>query len=113
MPPITDSVFCFAHDPATATARAAARRKGGAVQAAASATGELPSLKSVPDVQGHLERLLADTLAQSNSARRTAAVVSILSLALKSIEVGSFEERLESLERIIGGQQQWRTSRAG
>ncbi len=79
-------------------------------------TGETPttpgslSIKSVPDVQRHLERLLADTHAQSNSARRTRAVVSILSLALKSIEVGSFEERLENLEKMRGGQ--WSTTHA-
>lgn len=107
---ITNSAFCFAHDPSAATARAAARRRGGAVHAAAIAKGEPPSLRSVPDVQRHLERLLADTLLQSNSARRTAAIVSILSLALKAIEVGSFEERLANLEKMRGGQ--WPTTHA-
>ena len=110
MPPLTGSAFCFAHDPTAAAARAAARRRGGAAHAAATATGELPRLKSVPDVQRHLEQLLGDTLLQSNSARRTAAIVSILSLALKAIEVGSFEERLANLEKLAGGK--WPTTHA-
>jgi hypothetical protein len=70
--------------------------------------GELPSLRGADDVLREVEELLRDTKAQANSARRTGALCAVLSLALRTLEVGELESRLEALEKIA-----WRPLQAG
>ena len=62
----------------------------------------LVSLRSVGDVQAQLESALADTLGQENSAARTQAVVRLLQVALKALEVGDLENRIAILEAQLG-----------
>ncbi len=111
MPVLNGERFCWNHSPTVAAERAAARRRGGATRVAReSATGELPSLKSVADVRRELEQALADTKMLGNSARRATAVVSVLTLALKAIESGEWETRLANVEKILGEQNVARAS---
>lgn len=64
----------------------------------------LVSLRSVGDVQAQLETVLADTLAQENSAARTQAIVRLLQTALKALEVGDLENRIAILEAQLGNE---------
>ncbi len=101
------SQFCFTHDPAHAQARAEARRRGGhnrRTPKRADAVNALVSLRSVGDVQAQLESALADTLGQENSAARTQAVVRLLQVALKALEVGDLENRIALLETQLGNE---------
>lgn len=100
---VDGSTRCFMHDPERAGERAAARKKGGRNRL--TPKGSTPPatvrLRTVEDVQRLLETLAGDTLRQENSARRTSAAVSVLSLALKALETGELEERLAALEATL------------
>jgi uncharacterized small protein (DUF1192 family) len=62
-------------------------------------------LRTVDHVQTALERVLADTWAQENSSARTASVVRVCQAALRALEVGELEMRIEALEARIAEQQ--------
>ena len=94
------SGWCFAHDPARGRERAKARKKGGRNRRAPK-IGSQPEevrLRSVDAVQVLLERTVADTLAQENSAQRSRTLGYLVGMALKALEVGELEERLTILE---------------
>lgn len=105
MPPLLGRDRCFAHSPSVAVERAAARKRGGAVHAAENAAGEVPSLRTAADVRREAELGLRDVKLLANSARKATALVSVLSLALRILEVGEFEVRLADVERQISGGQ--------
>lgn len=107
MPALRGRPVCFNHDPLRARDRVAARKLGGRNRRGVSkvdATNdheEPTSLRNAEDVRREAEKLLAETKMLSNSARRTTAVVSVLTLALKGLEAGEFEERLQTLEQQL------------
>jgi hypothetical protein len=107
MAPLTGESHCFQHSPAKARARADARRKGGhnrrTPPSAREAGAEVPTLKTAADVLREVEEALADAKCLENSARRAAAVVGVLGLALKVHEVGAIEERLAAIEERLNG----------
>jgi len=107
-PALAGSDFCFTHDPARAQDRAAARKRGGYNRRTPKATpddGARIHLRTVAHVQATLERALADTWAQENSANRTGGIVRIALAALRALEVGELEQRVEALEARITEQQ--------
>lgn len=110
MPALQGRDVCWNHDPLKAAAREAARKSGGRLRLVP--VGERPTLKNAADVLREAEDVLWATKALENSARRTTAIVAVLQLALRTIEVGDFADRLDALEKLVGGQQQW-TSRVG
>lgn len=104
MSPLTDSDFCWTHDPARAVDRAAARKRGGQNSSRAGLVGvsvEPVRLRTVEDVRTLLEDVVADTLALANSNARSRTLASLLTLALKALEVGELEERLVALEILL------------
>jgi hypothetical protein len=104
MPPLEGSRFCFAHDPRRGKDRAQARKRGGHNRQTPGATDELREAVSLDDVAGIrriLTAVVADTIAQANSAQRSRAIGYLLGVALKALEVGELEERLEALEQRI------------
>jgi hypothetical protein len=106
MPPLNESAYCWSHDPALAAERAAARKRGGTASHSR-LTDSLPSqpavqLRNVTALQSVLEHVVNDELARSPSAQRTRTVVYALTLALKTLEVGEFEQRLTALEQRLG-----------
>jgi hypothetical protein len=107
MPPLAESAHCWAHDPARARDRAAARKEGGRRRQAAAAAGPdeprapVP-LRDVGSVQAQLERAVADTLVQPNGAPRSRTLGYLLGIALRAIEVGELEERLAAVEQRLG-----------
>ena len=104
MAPLDGSRFCFAHDPRKGRERAAARKRGGRNRQTPGATEKLRravSLGNVASIRAVLEEVVADTLAQSNSAQRSRAMGYLLGVGLKALEVGELEARLEALEQRI------------
>ena len=104
MAPLEGSTFCFAHDPRRGKERAQARKRGGhnrQTPRASDAAREEISLGDVAGIRAILEDVVADTLAQENSAQRSRAVGTLLGVALKALEVGELEQRIEALELRI------------
>lgn len=114
--PLTDSEFCFTHDPSRALERANARRRGGRNSSrAGSVVGSLVQpvqLRSMAAIQAQLEAVVTDTLHQANSAQRSRTLGSLLSLAMKALEVGELEGRLAALEARFaeGVRHDWRAA---
>jgi len=95
--------FCFSHDPMHGVERQEARRRGGFRTRTPLAGVEGHStLCCVEDILALLEETLADTRLLENSAQRSKTLVSIALAALKALEIGELEERLEALERQFG-----------
>lgn len=98
------SGYCFIHDPAKGTERAAARRRGGQHRRAvrvADVSSVPSSIRTVGDVLKLLDVATLDTLALENSVARTRAIVGIVLGYLKALEVGEIEARLTALEAAI------------
>jgi hypothetical protein len=55
-------------------------------------------LRTVPAVQAVLERTVTETLVQKNTAMRSRAIGTLLSIALRALEVGELEDRIAALE---------------
>jgi len=101
MPPLEGSRYCFAHDPARAGDRAAARKRGGRNRRTppdATPAREV-RLRDVGSVQALLEETVSTTLAQENSGQRSRTLGYLLGLALKALEVGKLEDCLAALEQ--------------
>ena len=93
------SDFCFAHDPASQTKRAEARRRGGAARHGRTfAPGERVTVRDVGDVMAVLEEAvnLAMGLEPSIAKARTLGYLS--GVVFKGLELSAFEERLSALE---------------
>ncbi len=101
-PPIHGSSRCFMHDPRQAEKRARARRAGGTNRRTPRARSipEATSVRTISEIRTHLEAALADTFLQENSAQRSRTIGYLLGLAVKILEVGDFEERIEALEAL-------------
>jgi len=96
------SEFCFWHSPETATARAAARKKGGfnRRRVAGSVSVEIETPGDVVQLlAGELASLLSRVEAGASRAR---AVGALCSVALRALEQGDLEERLSRLEEALG-----------
>jgi len=101
---MTGSDYCFMHDPARAADRARARKKGGVNRrrSGAAADGGPVELRSADDVLTVLERAMNDVLCMENSATRARTIGYLCGAALKALEVGEVEDRLEALEKVAG-----------
>jgi len=98
--PAAGSDYCAFHDPAWAAEIAQARKRGGYNRRTPKSTeGTGPErLRTPEDVQALLEEVLENTRLQENSAQRSRTLISLGLAALKALEVGELEERLEALE---------------
>jgi hypothetical protein len=110
MPALKGRNVCWNHDPSQAAERAAARKRGGRLRL--THASERAPLRCAADVLREAEELLADTKQLENSGRRTTAIVGVLHLALKGLEAGEVEQRLETLEQLVG-QDRWVAQQAG
>ncbi len=102
------SDFCFAHDPSSAAARAAARLKGGLNRRTpARLSGDTPiTIVTMSDVLALLNSIVIDTWQQDNGAARSRVLLSCCEVAIAVLKVGEFEQRiarLESLEALNRG----------
>lgn len=103
MPPLQGSAYCWAHDPAKTRERAEARKRGGRMaHRPAGEVGDV-DLRDVAAVLALIERAVRDTLALKNSVPRNRAIGALAGAALKALEVGEMEARIEALERAMKG----------
>jgi hypothetical protein len=117
MAPLKGSDWCWNHDPEKAQERTEARVRGGSrtrttgtVLSTPEPADRLPlELRDMPAVQGALDLVWRDTLRQENSGQRSRTLVTILLAAMKALEVGEYEERIQALEQAA---QQQRLGRA-
>jgi hypothetical protein len=104
-PPLQDSDFCLFHSPDHAEETAEARRLGGLRrrrEKTVSGAYDFDGLDSVPKVRRLLEIAALDTLSLENSVARSRTLAYLAQVALKALEVGEFEDRLEALEATMG-----------
>jgi hypothetical protein len=101
MAPLKDSDWCFQHSPEHAAVRAEARKRGGqrGNRSRSGPVGESVPLRSVDDVIRILEQAGGDAMQLDNSAERCRVLTGIAGQALKALEVGELEKRLEALEQ--------------
>ncbi len=102
-PAMDQSEFCFFHSPQMDHERRAARASGGAKNAAVTLS---PSTEPLPiSTAENVLLLIADTIHHVRTGQldpKIANCVGYLSgIALKAIEQGKIEERLESLEAAV------------
>jgi len=103
-PPLLDGDFCLMHSPEHADEMAEARRLGGLRRRREKAVSGAYAFEGLGDV-GQVRRLLEiavlDTLSLENSVARSRTLAYLAQVALKTLEVGEFDERLEALERLV------------
>jgi len=103
-PPLHESEYCFAHDPAHAVEMAEARRVGGLRRRREHAVAGAYDIEGLENV-GQLRRVLVvaalDLLELTNSIPRARALISLVGAGAKLLEVGELEERLTALEAAV------------
>ena len=95
-----EGAYCFAHDPARADDRDAAREKGGRAKSSAARAGKLVPAMLRPVLDGLFdvfEKVKAGTL----DPRTGTALASIAGAIVKVHQVGTLEERLAAIERAL------------
>jgi hypothetical protein len=107
--PLTDGEYCFFHSPEHAKEVAEAGRLGGLRrrrEKTVAAAYDLDGLGSLEQIRRLLEIAVMDTLGLENSIARSRALAYLAQVALKSLEVGEFQERLQALEAAVGPRMQ-------
>ena len=105
--PLKDGEFCIMHDPERAKDIAEARKLGGLRrrrEIAVSGAYEFNGLDNVSDIRRLIEIAVLDTLGLENSVARNRTIAYLVQVALKALETGEFEERIEALEAAVQGQ---------
>jgi len=104
-PALRGERYCLFHSPEHEEEAAEARRLGGLRRRREKTlvgAYDLEGLRSLGAVQRLLEIATLDALALENSVARVRALTYIAQTALKCLEVGELEERLEALEAALG-----------
>lgn len=102
--PLHQSNFCPMHDPEHAREMAEARRLGGLrrrKEKAVAGAYDIEGLENVTQVRRLVHIAVVDTLSPENSVARSRTIAYLAQVALKTLEVGEFEERLTVLEQAI------------
>ena len=103
--PQIDRLYCFAHDPERAADAAEARRLGGLrrrKEGTLAVAYDLPGLDTVEGIRRIFEIVRADLLGLDNSIGRARALIAAGSAATKLLMVGDYEERIRTLEAVVG-----------
>ena len=96
-----NSEYCFAHDPALAAERKAARAKGGRARHGrriVQGGNEPVRVATVADVVDLLGRAINDTLALENSIARGRCLGYLAGVVVKALEASELEMRVTALE---------------
>ena len=105
-PKLRDSDYCLMHSPEHAEEMAEARRLGGLRrrrEVAVSGAYEFSGLQSVADIRRIVEIGILDTLSLDNSIARSRTLAYLAMAAIKLLEVGELERRIELLEGAMQG----------
>ncbi len=103
--PLTDGEHCFWHSPEHAEEVAEAGRLGGLRrrrEKTVAAAYDIEGLESVGAIRRLIEIAVLDTLGLENSIARSRTLAYLSQVALKVLEVGDFQERLQALEVAMG-----------
>ncbi len=97
------SGYCFAHDPARAAERAAARKAGGQARHTPHSTADKPpaQVRTLTDVLALLDYAMAEAVVMENSVLRGRLLVQFAGAYTEVIKVGEFEQRLATLEAAL------------
>ena len=99
---ILGSNFCYFHDPSIAKNQAEARKRGGFNRRVIKrAQQEHYQIKTVKDVNEILEVAINEACALESSQSQLRTLAYLCQIALKGQELGSFEDRIASLEKSI------------
>ena len=103
--PLTDGEHCFWHSPEHAEEVAEAGRLGGLRrrrEKTVAVAYDIEGLESVGAIRRIIEIAALDTLGLENSIARSRTLAYLAQVALKVLEVGDFQERLQALEAALG-----------
>lgn len=103
--PLQDREYCFWHDPEHAGEATEARRLGGLRrrrEKTVAAAYHLEGLATLDQIRRLLEIAVMDTLGLENSVARSRTLAYLAQVALKALEVGQFQDRLQALEAAMG-----------
>ena len=102
--PMTDSDFCFWHDPAHQTEATEARRLGGMRrrrEGTVAAAFDVGEIASVDDLRLLLQIAVIDTLSLDNSISRSRTLGYLTQVGAALLEKGELASRLEQLEAAL------------
>jgi hypothetical protein len=112
-PALLDGEYCFTHDPRTQRERQEARRLGGLRrrrEKTVSTVYDWEGLDSVAEIRRILLVAVSDLLGLENSVARCRTLGTLMQVALKALEVGELEERVEALEEAVKQQTEERNT---
>lgn len=96
-----ESGYCWAHDPALGSKRAAAHREGGLKRrVAVKVSGEAVSIADAGDVLKLTNKVILDSWELENSAARSRVLLAAGETAIKALQIGELEERVKRLEEL-------------
>ena len=101
--PLKDSEFCWVHSPERAKEVQEARRLGGLRrkrESTISRAYQFESLDSVDGIRRIVLIAVLDALSMENSMSRARTLAYLAQVALRMMEVGDIEARVEALEEI-------------
>jgi hypothetical protein len=105
--PLKDGAFCLMHSPEHAQEMQEARRLGGLRRRReVTITGayEFEGLETVSGIRRLVEVAVLDTLGMENSISRNRTLAYLAMVALRALEVGNVEERIQALEQAVKAQ---------
>ncbi len=98
---VTGSRYCFAHDPAQATKRQDAQRKGGEAGRVATLPESSLSVRKMSDVLELMETTINDVRTGRLDVKIANAVGYLANVSVKVIQQTDIEARLEALESVL------------
>jgi len=98
---VTGSRFCFAHDPAQASKRDDARRRGGQAGKVKPLPESTLAVRSMGDVLKLIETTINDVRAGRVDVKVANAVGYLANVSVKVIQQADIEVRLEALESVL------------
>jgi hypothetical protein len=103
MPATKGGRYCFTHSPATRTAQAQARKRGGENRHTPHAGNPeaIPAkIASLTDAGQILNYTLAELLIMDNGIPRARALLALYDSYVKAFEIGELEKRIQALEEL-------------
>lgn len=104
-PPLREGEHCFWHEPENAEAAMEARRLGGKRrkrEGSLAGAYQFDGIRSMDDLRRILEIAAYDALALENSMARSRVLIALVQAGTRLFEVSEFEERLSSVEDVLG-----------
>lgn len=98
---VAGSAYCFAHDPASAEQRHAARRRGGRAGRGATVPESDVPVRSLADVVALVETTINDVRAGRVDVKIANAIGVLANVGIRAIERSDLEARLDALESVL------------